>query len=311
MATKSTPLLFFGNERLSSGFTPQGAPTLEALIAHGYDIKAVVANYERAKSRNARELEIAQVAEKHNIPVLLPRKPVDIIDQLAEFHAEAAILVAYGKIIPQAIIDIFPYGIINIHPSLLPKYRGPTPIEQAILDNAPATGVSVMKLVKEMDAGPVYAQHSVSLTGQETKQALTERLLHTGGELLIKHLPHIFDGSLQPTPQDEQAATFSSLISKDNAVIDWREPAELITRKLRAYAGWPQVRGKLDIAQQSFDTVITNGEVADIRLPAGQALVRDGKLLVGTSSTAFEILALKIPGKKEISAGDFIRGYVR
>src|SRR6266496_3070958 len=191
---KSRTLVFFGNERLSSGFELHGAPTLQALIDHGYDVKAVVAHYEKGASRNARALELQTVADQHNIPVLLPDKPSLIVGQLMDLQADAAVLAAYGRIIPQSIIDIFPRGILNIHPSLLPQYRGPTPIEQAILDGAKATGVSVMQLVRDMDAGPIYAQSIVNLHGDETKQALTEQLLHIGKELIIDTLPKMFAG---------------------------------------------------------------------------------------------------------------------
>ena len=211
---KSPSLVFFGNERLSSGFSPQGAPTLEALIAHGYDVKAVVAHNETARSRKARPLEIEEVAQRHGIPVLLPKKLADIREQLEAYQADIGVLVAFGKIIPQSIIDIFPHGILNIHPSLLPRYRGSIPIEQAILDGASETGVSVMGLVKEMDAGPLFAQTTVPLTGTETKQELTQKLLTIGGSMIIDVLPRVVQGSLRPQPQDESQATYTQLIQK-------------------------------------------------------------------------------------------------
>src|SRR5262249_26458649 len=150
-------------------------------------------NHEASTSRKARPLEIAAVAAQHNIPVLSPEKPSEIIDQLKSYNAPIGVLVAYGRMVPQSIIDIFPHGIINIHPSLLPLNRGSSPIEQAMLDGASQTGVTLMGLVKAMDAGPVYAQATVNLDGTETKANLTDALLRKGGELLIDLLPSILD----------------------------------------------------------------------------------------------------------------------
>jgi methionyl-tRNA formyltransferase len=309
MMKKSVRLIFFGNERLSTGFQPDGAPTLEALIAQGYDVAAVVSNFEYAKSRNARELEIAAVAKRHNIPVLLPKKLSEVRKELGELHADAGVLVAYGKMIPQSVIDLFPRGIINIHPSLLPLYRGSTPIEQAIRDGATETGVSLMQLVKAMDAGPIFAQTRVQLNGTETKQALTRELLQLGGEMLIAHLPAILDGILLPIPQDEAKATYTALLTKADATLDWHLPAEVLERQVRAFAGWPQARGTLRVANSSLEAVVTAAQVASQSFTPGEVITQNGKLLVGTSSQALEITSLKIPGKKEISASDFIRGY--
>jgi methionyl-tRNA formyltransferase len=157
----SAKIVFFGNERLATGVTTT-APTLQALIDAGYEVCAlVVAQNQSGASRKARKLEVAEIAEQHGIPVLVPAKLDDIAGQLKDYGAEIGILVAFGKIVPQAILDIFPHGIINIHPSLLPKHRGSTPIESAILFGENETGVSLMQLVQKMDAGPVYAQETV------------------------------------------------------------------------------------------------------------------------------------------------------
>src|SRR5581483_9225315 len=129
---------------------------------------------------------------------------------------EAAVLVAFGRIIPQPIIDLFPKGIINIHPSLLPKLRGPTPIETAILDGLTETGVSLMRLEAKMDAGPLYSQQKISLNGDETKLELATKLNKVGAELLINSLPAILDGSLIPKPQNNSKATYTKLITKDD-----------------------------------------------------------------------------------------------
>lgn len=311
MTKKSPTIVFFGNERLSTAFEPQGAPTLEALIAHGYHIAAVISHYEPGRSRKARSLEIEAVATSHNIPVLLPEKLTDISEELASYHADCGVLVAYGKMVPQSIIDLFPRGIVNIHPSLLPQYRGSIPIEQAILDGAEQTGVSIMALVKAMDAGPVYAQITLHLQGDESKLALTQELLAKGGSLLIESLPHILDGSLQPAPQDERRATYTTLLTKQDGVLDWRKPAADLTREVRAFAGWPQSKGAIRLTSgKEMEVIVTKATVADVRLQPGKVEVHGTHLLVGTTKGALQILRLKVPGKKEIAADDFIRGYL-
>lgn len=297
--SKSHRLIFFGNERLSSGFVPQGAPTLEALIRHGYDIAAVVANYEVGQSRKARALEIESVARQYNIPVLLPNRPADIIEQLKEFQADAAVLVAYGRIIPQSVIDIFPHGILNIHPSLLPHYRGPTPIEQVILDGASQTGVSVMKLVREMDAGPIFAQTHIELNGQESKQELTQRLLLLGGELILSVLPALLSGTAQPQFQDEDQATYTSLIDKSASHIDLNKSAIQIEREIRAYASWPKSRLEL----HGHQVIVTKARVAQHE--------NDGALVIAANPGYLEILELIAPSGKKMLGSDFLRGYVR
>lgn len=294
----SCKVIFFGNERLSSGFSPNGAPTLQALIDNGYNVAAVVAHHEQATSRKARSLEIQQVAEQRRIPVLLPQKLSEASADIAAFGAGIGVLVAYGKIIPQSIIDLFPKGIVNIHPSLLPKYRGSTPIEQAILDGANETGVSLMQLVKQMDAGPIYAQAKITLKGSETKQRLTTTLLQKGAEMLIKNLPHILDGSLHPTPQDESQATFTRLLTKADSRLDFTKPATQLEREVRAFAGWPKSRATIF----GHDVVVTEARIA--------AHPTDGSLVISAGQqTYLEITTLTAPSGRNMSGADFIRGY--
>lgn len=295
----SKRLVFFGNERLSSGFEPSGAPTLQALIEQGYDIAAVVANYEAGTSRKARKLEIESVAQAHNIPLLLPERPKDIIDQLRGYDAQIGILVAYGRIIPQSLIDVFPHGVLNIHPSLLPRYRGPTPIEQAILDGASETGVSIMGLVQAMDAGPIYAQQRLALTGSETKQELTQQLLTIGGQLILNVLPSVLDGTAQPQPQNETQATYTSLIKKADGIMDITKSAEQLEREVRAYTVWPKSR----LSLHEHQVVITKARVAQQK--------DDGELVIACNPGYLEILQLIAPSGKSMSGADFLRGYAR
>lgn len=297
-------IIFFGNERLATGVTTT-APTLQALISAGYNVVAVVSHFEQANSRKSRGLEIASVAKEHNIPLLLPNKPAEITDQLKAYGAEVGVLVAYGKIVPQTIIDIFPKGIINIHPSALPKHRGPTPIESIILSGETSTAVSVMQLVSAMDAGPVYVQEQVQLTGQESKHELSDKLLAIGGKLVLDVLPKVLTGSIEPTPQDDTQATFDKLLQKQDGLIDWTKPAQQIEREIRAYAQWPKSYTRF----KDLDVVITQARVVEQNEKAGKVVVRDKELIVYCGKDALVIDKLKPAGKPQMDASEFINGY--
>jgi methionyl-tRNA formyltransferase len=284
-------------------------PVLRALCEAGYDIVAVVSHYEAGQSRNVRALEVASIAEEFGIPVLLPEKPKDILEQLQSYGAVAGILIAYGKIIPQSIIDVFPKGIINIHPSLLPKHRGPIPLESVILQGEETTGVSVMALAKEMDAGPVYAQSDYTLTGTETKQQLADNLLEIGSAMLLEVLPGILDGSVVAIPQNDSAATYDPLISKQDGVLDFTKPATVLEREIRAYQEWPKSKTTLG----GIETVITAAHVSPEPLSSQPgAIAVDGStktLAIACSEGSLVVDRLKPAGKAEMNIAGFLAGY--
>lgn len=307
MEKKSKTIVFFGNERLATGVTTS-APTLRSLISTGYTVAGIVSNYAESHSRNLRTLEVADIAKQENIPLWLPRKALDIITELRSLNADVGILAAYGKIIPQEIIDIFPYGIINIHPSLLPLHRGSTPIESVILEGSTETGVSVMKLVKEMDAGPVYIQEKFKIPEGITKQLLAYRLLQVGGELIMKTLPGILEGSIIPTPQRDDQATYDSLIKKEDGYITWNTKSAIqIEREVRAYAIWPKSRATI----ANKGVVITGSKVLkqDYSDTPGKASIQTGRLVIQCKENALEIEKLIPDGKKEMSGQAFLAGY--
>lgn len=297
-------LVFFGNERLATGVTTE-APTLQALVAAGYEVCAVVSQHEISKSRKPRELEISVVAGRHGIPVLLPEKLEEIADALQGFKAEAGVLVAYGQIVPESVINLFPRSIINIHPSLLPRHRGPTPVESIILNGQTETGVSLMGLVKKMDAGPIYAQTKVALSGDEAKQALADKLLNVGKDMLLANLPAILDGSLEPHEQDDTQATYDPLIKKEDGELDWQQPAAFLARQVRAYASWPKSRANIG----GRDVIVTAAHATAGSGTPGVVYL-DGKTLGMYTPDGILIIDKLIPtGKKEMSGADFLLGY--
>ncbi|MBW4062210.1 methionyl-tRNA formyltransferase [Candidatus Saccharibacteria bacterium] len=300
----ATRIVFFGNERLATGVTTT-APTLTALINAGYEVAAVVASHHDANSRTKRELEIETVASQHHIPVLLPNRPADIAEQLNDLGAEIGVLVAYGRIIPQRIIDIFPRGIINIHPSLLPKHRGSIPVESVIREGDTHTGVSIMQLVTKMDAGPVWAQSKFELSGNESKSQLATRLQADGAGLLLATLPAILNGHARPKPQDEAEVTTDERITKADGQLDFSKSAARLEREIRAYLGWPgsytQIAGR--------DVIITAAHVEDGTV-MNQGEVRHDKhsLCIGTSDGVLGIDSLKPAGKREMTSAEFVLG---
>lgn len=292
----SKRLVFFGNERLATAVDTD-VPTLRTLVVAGYEVVAVVASQTEPVSRSKRQLEIIDVAHAYHIPVLLPAKLSEIKGQLEKTGADFGILVAYGKIIPQEIIDLFPKGIINIHPSLLPKLRGSTPIETAILNGLEETGVSLMKVTSEMDAGPVYIQRKIQLTGKETKPEAAQKLLKEGCDLLISNLESILNGKLSPEVQDETEATYTKLLTKQDGLIDFNESAEVLDRKIRAFVGFPKARAKVF----GKDIVITKAQAVPSKNKVGLTLECNPGYL--------EVLELIAPSGRTMSGADFIRGY--
>jgi methionyl-tRNA formyltransferase len=309
MKPMSPKIVFFGNERLATGVTTQ-APTLQALIEAGYSIAAVVIAQESAasQSRKARPLEIAIVARDHGIPVLAPTKLSDIKADLAAFGASVGVLVAFGKFVPPSIINLFERGIINIHPSLLPKHRGPTPLESVILDGDHETGVSLMQLVAAMDSGPIVAQETLLLRGDETKQALADQLLGLGKDMLIQYLPAILDGSIQAYTQAANQAQYDQRLTKDAGKLDdeaWQRPAAELERQIRAYAGWPRSRTKIG----ATDVIITRAHVVSGRGSPGTLWLDNKSVGIHAQDDVLVIDSLIPAGKKEMSATAFLAGY--
>ncbi len=291
-------MLFFGTDAFS-------AVSLRALIAAGYSIDAVVTKPDSRKGRG-RELAkplVKQIAEAHNIPVWQPLKLAEIHEQVLDItkrtgEAPLGVLVSYGKIIPQSIIDLFTLGIINVHPSLLPLYRGPSPIESAILNGDSETGVTIMQLTAAMDAGPLYSQLSVPLQGNETAPELEAKLAELGAEELCRVLPSIIDGSLQPTPQNEDEATYCHLLKKEDALLDTTiYTAEAAERHVRAYVAFPKT--KIDVL--GHVVLVTKAHVSQTNTTPLDIPCADGAYL--------SIDELIGPSGRTMTAQAFLNGY--
>lgn len=292
MTQTSQKIIFFGTETYSTG-------ALQALIDHGFNVAAVVTKPDSKSGRGMKLTEppVKTLAKQHDIPVWQPEKLRDIAENIKELQPVTGVLVAYGKIIPQSIIDLFTPGIVNIHPSLLPLYRGPSPIESAIINRDSQTGVTIMQLEAGMDSGPIYAQESMELSGDDTKADLYETLFNSGESMLVHILPDIINGTLIPETQDHIKATYCSLLSKDDSLLDPEAmSAAEAEAHVRAYLGFP--RSRINIADRNL--IVTAAHVSSVKETPLSVLFKDENYL-----TIDQVIA---PSGKTVAAPDYLRG---
>lgn len=251
--------------------------------------------------------------ERHpDRPIFQPTKlrPPEFAEELKKLQADAFVIVAYGRIIPQHILDLPKLGNVNVHPSLLPKWRGPSPLQAAIAAGDKETGVSIMLIDAEMDHGPILAQTSFPLAKDETLPSLTERVTTIGAPMLVEELKKLRAGTTTPTEQDHDKATFCKLLTKENGVINPDQTAEKIERLTRAYLPWPGVRTIFVLENDEHQEVkLHSVRVTDISLEAGKISTESAKLLIGTASTAVEILSLQPATKNVLTAKEYLQGY--
>lgn len=289
----TSKIVFFGTEDHS-------LIALQALVDNGYQLAAVVTKPDAPKGRGQVLLPpaVKTYALQHNIVVLQPHKLDEIIPFIAALHSPVGVLVSYGKIIPERILQLFTPSIINVHPSLLPLYRGPSPIESAIMNRDAKTGVSIIQLTKAMDAGPIYLQAPYALDQTETRPELYHTLFTLGANLLVQNLPRIIDGTIESTPQVEQHATYCPLMNKADGQFDPSRftPGEAEAR-VRAHLGFPRTR--LTLGRQSI--IITKAHAVMTRQTALDIECKNGAYLC--------IDQLIAQSGKQMSGADFLRGY--
>lgn len=295
-------LIFFGNERLAGAVNETGI-IFQTLLERGFVFSHLVINQSHTQSRKKHTDVVVELATKHGVEIISDWDKQRIVELASQ--SKAGILAAFGRIIPEEIIDAFECGIINIHPSLLPKYRGTTPIESAILNGDHKTGVSIMALAKGMDNGDIYAQYELDLDRTESKQELYEKLSNISAENLANILEDILDASLQPIEQDEDRATFTRMIEKHDGVIDWNKSATQIEREIRAYLGWPGSKTIIG----SHEITVTAAHKADFSGTAGAYEVIEKQLIAYCHEGALVIDKLKPAGKSEMESRAFLAGY--
>ena len=286
-------------------------PTLEKLVAAGFDVRLVVTQPDKPKGRGM-ELALSPVKQRAlqlGLPVIQPDKiknNEEFRTQLAAIKPGAIIVVGYGRIIPQWMIDLPPLGNLNLHGSLLPKYRGAAPIQWAIARGESITGVSTMRIDAGLDTGNILLQKEIRIAPQDTAEALAPRIAAIGADLMIETLRALQAGTVRPRTQDHAQATLAPILKKQDGRIDFHLTAGETLNRLRAFQPWPgaftSFRGKnLHIwAAQPIERSLAEGEI----------VVDGGRLIVGCGSgSAMELLEVQLEGKKRMPASDFVRGH--
>ena len=298
------PIVFMGTPEIA-------AVTLELLIDSGDPVVGVVTQPDRPTGRGQQRMPspVRRIAESRGIPVVTPEKIRDLnfLDTLKEWNPKVIVVVAFGRILPNSVLDLSPYGCLNVHYSLLPKYRGAAPTAWTIINGEEQSGVTTMRLVEKMDAGPIYLQQQVGVDQRETTASLQAKLAPIGARLLLETIRGLKENYLQPLDQDETGVTFAPMIKKEDGRFDWTQPALTLERRVRAFTPWPSaythLRGKL-VKIYRASPVETNrrgspGEV--VRADTGGFWIATGK---GTLS----IDEVQLENKKRVLGVEFIKG---
>ena len=293
--------------------TPDFAvPPLAALVKNGYEVTAVVTQPDKPKGRGKTLLPtpVKEEAMKHDIPVYQPLKVRDpeFVETLKELEPDMIVVAAFGQIIPKTILDMPKYGCLNIHASLLPKYRGAAPIQQAVIDGEKESGVTIMQMGTGLDTGDMLLKTVVPLDEKETGGSLFDKLAAVGAELCVETMQMLENKTATFTPQDNEASTHTKMISKELGDIDWKKPAVEIERLIRGLNPWPSAYTHLD--NKAFKiwkarVVETDGAYA----PGCICKVGKNTMVVQTGEGGLELLEVQLAGKKRMDAGSFLRGY--
>ena len=291
--------------------TPDFAvPTLLELVAHGHEIAAV---YTRAAKPAGRGMKlqptpVEQQARRLGIPVLAPKtlKTPEALEEFRAHQADAAVVVAYGMILPQAILDTPKLGCFNLHASLLPRWRGAAPINRAIMAGDSETGVMVMKMDIGLDTGDVAMAERLAITDAMTAADLHDALAPLGGDLMVRAMGALERGKLQLTPQSAEGVTYAAKIDKAEARIDWNKPVREVLRHIHGLSPFPGAWCELTIEGEPVRVKILRGEIATGSGAAGDLL--DDRLTIACRQGAFRILELQRAGKGAMKAEDFLRG---
>lgn len=295
-------LVFMGSSEFS-------LPSLERLILGQHQVVAVYTQPDKPAGRG-RALALPPVkklALEHGIEVRQPKtfREPGAVESLAQLNPDVIVVAAYGQILPEEVLAIPPFGCVNVHPSLLPRHRGPAPIQAAILAGDEYTGVSIMLMDKGVDSGPILSQRRVAIDPEDTAESLTRKLAEVGAQLLEETLPLWLSRSITPRPQQGDA-TYTRLLSKEEGEIDWRLPAPEIWRRVRAFQPWP---GCYTRWQGKMLKVL---EV--LPLPGGQAQpglvipLGAGQIGVQTGDGVLRLLRVQLEGRRAMTAEEFVRG---
>lgn len=294
--------------------TPEFAlPTLKALIHHGHEILAVVTQPDRPKGRGRKMVAppVKELAFDHTLEVLQSQRASDeyFCELIKGKEPDLIIVVAFGQILKKDFLSIPRWGVINIHASLLPKYRGAAPIQWAILNNESQTGLTVMHMDERMDTGPILFQEEIPILQDETFGQLHDRLALKAGDLIIKALNQMAGNPIKESPQDHSMATYAPKIEKSTFLIDWKQHANRISALIRALdprpGAYTTIQGK---EVKLFSSRVVDEDRLDV-VPGKVLRDEEGCLCVETGKGVIEIREVQYSGKKRLTAPDFLRGF--
>ncbi len=306
MATKALDLIFMG--------TPDfAAVILGALVAAGHRVRAAYCQPPRPAGRGYRlqPSPVQELAEEHGIPVRYPTSLRDPVAQteFAALGADAAVVAAYGLILPPAILGAPRLGCINVHASLLPRWRGAAPIQRAILAGDAETGVTIMQMDKGLDTGAILLRQAEPIGPMATAGALTDQLAALGGELIVTALDRLAVGELQPQPQSEDGVTYAKKLSRDEARLDWRAPAAQLERQVRAFDPWPGAFFLVNSPAGGERIRVLSAEVAPHTGMEMPSTVLDDRLTIACGEDALRPLRVQRAGRAAMDTQALLRGF--
>ena len=293
--------------------TPQFAvPSLEALAAAGHDLRLVVTQPDRAQGRgmSLTAPPVKQAAEKLNLPVMQPEKiktNEEFRKKLEAMKPDAIVVVGYGRLIPTWMLQLPPHGNINVHASLLPKYRGAAPVQWAIARGETTTGVTTMLLNEGLDTGDILLQSETDIRPEDTAVTLNARLASVGADLLVKTLRGLEQGSVRPVAQDHAQASLAPILKKEDGKVDFRRPVAEIINRLRGFQPWPGAHARF--RGRDLKIIAAQAASQSSRLAPGELGIQKERLFIGCAGGSLELLQVQPEGKKAMSAHDFVIGY--
>ena len=286
-------------------------PSLEALLAAGQEVVAVYTQPDRpaGRGRKLTPSPVKAAALAQGLPVFQPPTLRDegAVADLRALAADLMVVVAYGLLLPQAVLDAPRLGCVNVHASLLPRWRGAAPIQRALLAGDGESGVTIMRMAAGLDTGPLYLLRPLAIAPRETGGTLSDQLARLGAQALVEALPGIADGSLIPVPQDDDLANYAHKLSKAEAEVDWSRPAVEIDRLIRAFDPWPVAQTSLEgVSLRLWGSELTDLIPPPAALPGQVLAAGKGGIEVATGAGVLRLTRLQPPGKRPMSAAEFL-----
>lgn len=307
-------VIFMGTPDFSVG-------TLRALVKAGHELVLAVTQPDKPKGRGGK-MQFPPVKEEAlalGIPVFQPKRirMPDCIEELQKYDADVMVVIAFGQILPKEVLDMTPYGCINVHASLLPKYRGAAPIQWAVINGEKVSGVTTMQMDEGLDTGDMLLKTEITLDEKETGESLHDKLADAGAKLCVKTLKQLEEGTLTPEKQGESPTEYARMLDKEMGNIDWKSSAVSIERLIRGLNSWPGAytnwNGKVLKVwdSQAYETESEPGSGGEGKCAAPGTVVKVEKdgFRVQTGKGALKITSLQLPGKKKMDAAAFLRGY--